>query len=297
MAGASRPASGPSLEREVADALRRNPQFASSEPGRWIRSGGGAADPAGGGARVVARVPRLRPPGRRRPAGDRQSSRARWTRASPPATTSSPTPTAPGSRPPRSRRARSDGGAATRSRPRTAAASPSCSRPPAPRPPARRRARWRTSSAAYLNEAAIEARGLASLQPLLDRVEKVSDKAELTRLLGRSMRADVDPMGFGVYKSAGVLGLSVEQSIHGEKTNTAFLVQGGLGLPDREDYLSADPGEGGASSAVSRIHPDDAHARWLRTRGRTRRRGAGAGNGDRAKPGHARGVGQRPQCR
>jgi putative endopeptidase len=35
----------------------------------------------------------------------------------------------------------------------------------------------------------------------------------------------------------------VEQSIHGEKTNTAFLVQGGLGLRDREDYLSADPGK------------------------------------------------------
>ncbi|HSQ32193.1 MAG TPA: M13 family metallopeptidase [Gemmatimonadaceae bacterium] len=97
--------------------------------------------------------------------------------------------------------------------------------------------------AAYLNEAAIEARGLASLQPLLDRVEKVSDKAELTRLLGRGMRADADPLGFGIYKSASVLGLSVEQSIHGEKTNVAFLVQGGLGLPDREDYLSADPGK------------------------------------------------------
>jgi putative endopeptidase len=97
--------------------------------------------------------------------------------------------------------------------------------------------------AAYLNEAAIEARGLASLEPLLDRIEKVSDKAELTHLLGRGMRADVDLMGFGIYKSASVLGLSVEQSIHGEKTNTAFLVQGGLGLPDREDFLSADPGK------------------------------------------------------
>jgi putative endopeptidase len=97
--------------------------------------------------------------------------------------------------------------------------------------------------AAYLNEAASEARGLASLEPLLDLIEKVPDKAELTRLLGRGMRADVDPLGLGVYQSAGVLGLSVEQSIHGEKTNTAFLVQGGLGLPDREDYVSADPGK------------------------------------------------------
>ncbi|HEY0555828.1 MAG TPA: M13 family metallopeptidase [Thermoanaerobaculia bacterium] len=97
--------------------------------------------------------------------------------------------------------------------------------------------------AAYLNEAAIEARGLAPLKPLLDRVETVSDKAELARWLGRGMRADVDPMGFGVYQSAGVLGLAVEQSIHGEKTNSAFLVQGGLGLPDRDDYLSPDPGK------------------------------------------------------
>jgi predicted metalloendopeptidase len=100
--------------------------------------------------------------------------------------------------------------------------------------PARKVADFR---AAYLNEAAIESRGLASLKPLLDNVDNVSDKTELTRLLGRSMRADVDPMGFGIYKSASVLGLAVQQSIHGEKNNVAFLVQGGLGLPDRDDYI------------------------------------------------------------
>jgi putative endopeptidase len=97
--------------------------------------------------------------------------------------------------------------------------------------------------AAYRDEAAIEARGLTSVAPMLDRVAKVSDKTELTRLLARSLRSDVDLMGFGIYKSAAVLGVSVEQSIHGEKTNTGFLVQGGLGLPDREDYLSAEPGK------------------------------------------------------
>ena len=95
--------------------------------------------------------------------------------------------------------------------------------------------------AAWLDEAAIEARGLASLRPLLERIDGVSNRAELTRVLGGSVRADVDPMGFGIYQSAGVLGLAVEQSIHGERTNTAFLVQGGLGLPDRDDYLGADP--------------------------------------------------------
>ena len=97
--------------------------------------------------------------------------------------------------------------------------------------------------AAYLNEAAIEARGLAALEPSLDRVDAVTDKTALVRLLGGSLRADVDPLGFGVYMSASVLGLAVGQSIHGEKTNSAFLVQGGLGLPDRADYLGADAGK------------------------------------------------------
>jgi putative endopeptidase len=95
--------------------------------------------------------------------------------------------------------------------------------------------------AAWLNEAAIEAKGLTPLKPLLDSIGGVVDKDALTRLLGRSMRADVDPLNWGVYQSASLLGLSVEPSIHGEKTYVAFLLQGGLGLTDREKYLSADP--------------------------------------------------------
>jgi predicted metalloendopeptidase len=55
------------------------------------------------------------------------------------------------------------------------------------------------------------------------------------------MRADVDPLNWGVYQSSSLLGLSVEPSIHGEKTYVAFLLQGGLGLTDRENYLSAEP--------------------------------------------------------
>jgi putative endopeptidase len=95
--------------------------------------------------------------------------------------------------------------------------------------------------AAYLNEAAIEARGLAALQPLLDSIDHVQDKAALTRLLGSGLGADVDPLNWGAYRSSHLLGLSVEPSIHGEKTYVAFLLQGGLGLPDREHYVSAEP--------------------------------------------------------
>ena len=95
--------------------------------------------------------------------------------------------------------------------------------------------------AAWLNEAAIEAKGLAPLRPSLDSIDRLQDKAALTRLLGRGMRADGDPLNWGVYRSSHIVGLSVEESIHGEKNSVAFLVQGGLGLADRENYISAEP--------------------------------------------------------
>ncbi len=95
--------------------------------------------------------------------------------------------------------------------------------------------------AAYLNEAAIEAKGIAPLKPLLARIDRVRDKAALIRLLGRGLRADVDPLNAGIYSSSHVLGLAVQASTHGEKTNVAFLLQGGLGLPDREHYVSTEP--------------------------------------------------------
>jgi putative endopeptidase len=95
--------------------------------------------------------------------------------------------------------------------------------------------------AAWSNEARIESLGRAPLQSQLDSIDAVTDRRDLARLLGRWMRADVDPLNWGVYESRSILGLSVEPSIHGEKTYVAFLLQGGLGLPDREQYLSAEP--------------------------------------------------------
>ena len=92
---------------------------------------------------------------------------------------------------------------------------------------------------AYVNELTIEALGLAPLKPLLDNIDRVHDRSALARLLASDMRADVDPLNFGVYNSANVLGLSMERSTHGEKNYVAFLLQGGLGLPDREQYVSA----------------------------------------------------------
>ena len=141
--------------------------------------------------------------------------------------------------------------------------------------------------AAWLNEAAIEAKGLAPLKPLLDSIDGITDKGALTRALGRRMRADVDPLNWGVYQSSSLLGLSVEPSIHGEKTYVAFLLQGGLGLPDREQYLSAEPRMQALRTNIPRVHQRPSGIRRLRPCRPARRGGIGARDGDRAKPRHA----------
>ncbi|HEY7234307.1 MAG TPA: M13 family metallopeptidase N-terminal domain-containing protein, partial [Gemmatimonadaceae bacterium] len=94
--------------------------------------------------------------------------------------------------------------------------------------------------AAYLNQSAMDEKGLAAVAPMFARIDSVRDILALTRLLGSTMRADVDPLNLGVYSSSSVLGLSVEHSIHGEKSYDAFLVQGGLTFGDRDEYLSKD---------------------------------------------------------
>ena len=94
---------------------------------------------------------------------------------------------------------------------------------------------------AYLDQATIDARGLAPLKPLFDSIDQVQDRTALTRFLGRGMQADVDPLNWGIYRSSQLLGLSVEEGNNGEPAYVAFLVQGGLGLPDRDNYISTEP--------------------------------------------------------
>ena len=95
--------------------------------------------------------------------------------------------------------------------------------------------------AAWLDEATIETRGIVAFRPMLDTIDRVRDKAALTRLLGRWIGADVDPLNYGIYQSSRLVGLSVEPGINGERTYPAFLLQGGLGLPDRDYYISGEP--------------------------------------------------------
>jgi putative endopeptidase len=94
--------------------------------------------------------------------------------------------------------------------------------------------------AAFMDEANIEKRGLASLQPELDKITAITDKASLSRTLGEQLRADVDPLNATNYDTEHLFGLFVAQGLEDPQHNTAYLLQGGLGMPNRDYYLAGD---------------------------------------------------------
>ncbi len=93
---------------------------------------------------------------------------------------------------------------------------------------------------AFMDEAGIEQRGLAPLQPKLDEVAAINDTAALSRYIGGSVRSDTDPLNATNYATENVFGLFVAQGLEDPSKNVAYLMQGGLGMPDREYYLSSD---------------------------------------------------------
>jgi putative endopeptidase len=94
---------------------------------------------------------------------------------------------------------------------------------------------------AFMNEAAIEAKGTAPLKPLLAKIDAIKDKAGLARALGQSLRADVDPLNNTNFFTENLFGLWIAQGLNDPARNTPYLLQGGLGMPDRAYYLDASP--------------------------------------------------------
>jgi endothelin-converting enzyme/putative endopeptidase len=90
----------------------------------------------------------------------------------------------------------------------------------------------------YMDEAAIEAKGIAPLKPRLDAIAAIRDKKALARALGETLRADVDALNNTNFHTPNLFGLWVAPSFNDSDHYTAYLMQGGLQLPDREYYLS-----------------------------------------------------------
>jgi endothelin-converting enzyme/putative endopeptidase len=94
---------------------------------------------------------------------------------------------------------------------------------------------------AYMNEGAIEKNGLAPIKPMLAKIDGIKDKAGLVRALGESLQADVDPLNATNFFTENVFGLWVSPGLHDPAHNVPYLLQGGLGMPDRAYYLDKNP--------------------------------------------------------
>ena len=135
--------------------------------------------------------------------------------------------------------------------------------------------------ASFMDEAAINAGGIAPLKPRLADIAAIASKGQLAARLADLFRAGVDSP-FLLY---------VNQDDKQPDTYVAQVYQGGLGMPDRDYYLSAEPrltetraayqaylaklltmaGEGDAqarAAAVVRFETGLARAQWTRTESR-----------------------------
>jgi putative endopeptidase len=89
----------------------------------------------------------------------------------------------------------------------------------------------------YMNEAAIEAYGLGPLRPHLAAIAAIQNRHQLARALGESLRADVDPLNNTNFHTLNLFGLWIAPGFHDSEHYSAYLLQGGLAMPDRQYYL------------------------------------------------------------
>ncbi|HEY1416248.1 MAG TPA: M13 family metallopeptidase N-terminal domain-containing protein, partial [Myxococcaceae bacterium] len=95
--------------------------------------------------------------------------------------------------------------------------------------------------ASAMDESAAESKGVTPIQPTLSRIAALKTKADLATYLGEELRADVDAMDCTTFHTSRLFGLWVAPDLGAPERSVPYLLQGGIGLPDREYYVSSDP--------------------------------------------------------
>jgi predicted metalloendopeptidase len=94
---------------------------------------------------------------------------------------------------------------------------------------------------AYDNTDAIDRAGLAPIKADLDAVARIADKKQLSAAIGSTLRADTDPLNATNFHTENLFGIFVTQGLATPGEQLPYIMQGGIGLPDAQYYLSADP--------------------------------------------------------
>ena len=89
---------------------------------------------------------------------------------------------------------------------------------------------------AYMDEKTIEDKGLSPLRAELDEIDAIADRPALARVLGGELRADVDALNYTNFHTDRLFGLWVSPDFANPERNAPYLLQGGLGMPDRDNY-------------------------------------------------------------
>jgi putative endopeptidase len=95
---------------------------------------------------------------------------------------------------------------------------------------------------AYLDTDAIDRAGLAPARADMDAIAQIADKRQLSAAIGKTLRADTDPLNATNFQTENLFGIFVTQGLSTPGANIPYLMQGGIGLPEREYYLSSDAG-------------------------------------------------------
>jgi putative endopeptidase len=93
--------------------------------------------------------------------------------------------------------------------------------------------------ASFMDEAAIEKLGAQPLKPELSAIAAIHDVRGLSAYLGSTLRADVDVLNTAQLYTDRLFGLWVVEDLHDTRRYEPYLLQGGLGMPDREYYLAS----------------------------------------------------------
>ena len=94
---------------------------------------------------------------------------------------------------------------------------------------------------AYLNTDAIDKAGLAPAKADLDAINAITNKQQLSSAIGGTLRSDTDPLNATNFQTENLFGVFVTQGLATPGEQLPYLMQGGIGLPERDYYLSSDP--------------------------------------------------------
>jgi len=90
--------------------------------------------------------------------------------------------------------------------------------------------------ASFLDSGAIEAKGLSPLADQVAKIGAITDKTSLSSYLGTTLNSEVE----GLTANADhIFGLWINQGFDDGDHNLPHILQGGLGLPARDDYLGS----------------------------------------------------------